>query len=400
MKKLCFITQCSLPIPTVKGGAVETLVEYIINENEKTGNFKFTVISIWDEKAEKRSKEYKYTDFVYINHKSKKINKILLFVYKVLKYMNIYIPFSLEFKEALNSISKLENQDMYIFEAGPTTQLPALNKIIPKEKLMVHIHWDGMANRKKDKCFSYLIPVSDYIGKQWADASRCSTNKIKPLYNCAQIERFALESTLEQREELKRNLKIPEDNNVIIFTGRIVQEKGIKELLEAFEKLNNKKVTLLVIGSANFGAKTNTSYEKEIINIIKKSNRSIVFTGYVHQTELYKYYNIADIAVMPSMFQDPAPLVCIETQATGTPLIATKVGGIQEYACKDGVILIEKDDNIVNKLVEEIDRLLDNPKLRKEMGKKNKEHAKQFNTKQYFKHFCDILNEIESEGIK
>ena len=34
MKNICFITQCSLPVPTVKGGAVETLVEYIINQNE------------------------------------------------------------------------------------------------------------------------------------------------------------------------------------------------------------------------------------------------------------------------------------------------------------------------------------------------------------------------------
>lgn len=33
MKKICFITQCTLPIPTVKGGAVETLVEYILDEN-------------------------------------------------------------------------------------------------------------------------------------------------------------------------------------------------------------------------------------------------------------------------------------------------------------------------------------------------------------------------------
>ena len=64
--------------------------------------------------------------------------------------------------------------------------------------------------------------------------------------------------------------------------------------------------------------------------------------------------DIADIAVMPSLFQDPAPLVCIETQATGTPLIATRVGGIPEYVTKDSALLIDKDKNLVNNLADKI----------------------------------------------
>ena len=66
MKKICFITQCSLPIPTVKGGAVETLVEYLLDENEIDKNFEFTVYSIADKEADKISKKYKYTTIKYI----------------------------------------------------------------------------------------------------------------------------------------------------------------------------------------------------------------------------------------------------------------------------------------------------------------------------------------------
>ena len=58
MKKICFITQCALPIPTVKGGAVETLVEYLLDENEIDKNLKFTVYSIADKEAKKISKKY------------------------------------------------------------------------------------------------------------------------------------------------------------------------------------------------------------------------------------------------------------------------------------------------------------------------------------------------------
>ena len=74
MKKICFITQCTLPIPTVKGGAVETLVEYILDENEKNPQYDFTVISAADNDAQKKSLNYKYVDFKYIENKNKQVN--------------------------------------------------------------------------------------------------------------------------------------------------------------------------------------------------------------------------------------------------------------------------------------------------------------------------------------
>ena len=247
MKKICFITQCSLPIPTTKGGAVETLVEYLIEENEINAKYDITVISVREEKAECLSKKYKYTKFIYVDKKNEEANKILFFIYRVLKHLKIYVPFSLEFKEALKKLKKLEKQDYYIFEAGPTTQLPALSKFIPRENLLVHLHWDGMSQERKDKCFSYLIPVSNYIGRQWQKNTNRKWSKIKPLVNCAKIELFSKETTSEERRKLKKKLKIPDENKVIIFTGRIVEEKGILQLLEAYEKIEIKNVTLLII---------------------------------------------------------------------------------------------------------------------------------------------------------
>ena len=337
------------------------------------------------------------TELWHINQSNKLLNRLVFQMYRVLKHMNIYIPFSLEFKKCLKVLKNIKNQDMFIFEAGPTTQLPALSKIIPKDKLLVHIHWDGMGNKRKDKCFSYLIPVSNYIGEQWRKNTGCSKQKIKPLYNCVNIERFDKIITEQEKKELKKKLGIPEQNRVILFTGRIVEEKGVRELLQAFQQVQYDDVTLLIIGSANFGSKTNTPYEKEVAKIIEASPRQIIFTGFVHQTKLYKYYNIADIAVMPSLFQDPAPLVCIETQATGTPLIATRVGGIPEYVTKDSALLIDKDKNLVNNLADKINYLLKNPKIMETMGKEAKQNAKSHNTKMYYKRFCELIDGILTE---
>ena len=46
-----------------------------------------------------------------------------------------------------------------------------------------------------------------------------------------------------------------------------MEEKGVRELLQAFQQVQYDDVTLLIIGSANFGSKTNTPYEKEVAKI-------------------------------------------------------------------------------------------------------------------------------------
>ena len=390
-KRICFITPCSLPIPTTKGGAIETLVEYIINENEKLRNYHITVISVYDEKAKALSKSYKNVDFIYVRQRPKYIKKVTYQIYRCLKHINIYIPFSWEMLDVLGILKKLDMQDAYVYEGGPTTMLPLLSKVIQKNKLYVHLHWDGLANKKKDKCFQYLLPVSNYIGNQWKKGAGCSSEKIIPLFNCAKIDRFIKKMTDNEKQQLKKKLNIPQNSKVLIFTGRIVQEKGIKELVEAFEVASTSDLTLLIIGSANFGASTNTPYEKEVQLLIKNCKKRIVFTGFVHQSELYKFYNIADLAVMPSLFNDPAPLVCIEAQAAGVPLIATRVGGLPEYVCEGSAELIDVDDNLVSNLATAIDDLLSDENKRKEMGVRAFKHASQFSTENYYKHFCEII---------
>ena len=334
-KNICFIAPGVLPIPTVKGGAVETLVEYLVVENEQKKLFDFAVYTAADKAAISKENEFENTKFIHFTVYPAWLNKLYSYAYRFLKQIfRIYIPYCLEYYKLLRLLKRDENKyDYVVYEAGETSQIPLLNKYIKKEKLLVHLHWQGYWNRadmkRIDKSFATLIPVSEFIGNGWK--AECHDNKrnVRVLKNCANIERFMNACSKEENVELKRKLNIPQNDYVIIFTGRIVKEKGIKELLKAFELVKTKNVTLLVIGSANFGSKTNTPYEQEISKLIKESSKNIVFTGFVHQTQLYRYYSIADVAVMPSMFEDPAPLVSIETQATGTPLIATNVGGIK-----------------------------------------------------------------------
>lgn len=65
MKKIAIISSCSLPIPAIKGGAVETLIENIVKENENLKKIDLYIISIYDKEASLQSNKYKYSKFVY-----------------------------------------------------------------------------------------------------------------------------------------------------------------------------------------------------------------------------------------------------------------------------------------------------------------------------------------------
>ena len=68
--KIAIVTSMALPIPAVKGGGVEWLIQTIIDENESNGDLKITVLGIDDEEARNVAQKYKNTEFVFIKRDS------------------------------------------------------------------------------------------------------------------------------------------------------------------------------------------------------------------------------------------------------------------------------------------------------------------------------------------
>jgi len=130
--------------------------------------------------------------------------------------------------------------------------------------------------------------------------------------------------------------------NIILFVGRITKAKGLRILIKALAKVKrefNKELKLFVIG----GDVSNTmhseieSNEKEYIKkLINKINLSddVVFLGPIEREKLPYYYSVADICVVPSLYESFG-LVAVEAMACGTPVIASKVGGLA-HTIKDG----------------------------------------------------------------
>lgn len=140
----------------------------------------------------------------------------------------------------------------------------------------------------------------------------------------------------EENKSLKNKLDIIEDDFVFIFVGRIVSEKGINELVAAFEKLSteNKKVKLLLVGPLE--EKLDPLQEKT--TLIIKHNKQIISVGF--QNDVRPYFAIANALAFPS-YREGFPNVVMQAGAMGLPSIVTDINGCNEIVeeQKNGMII-------------------------------------------------------------
>jgi glycosyltransferase involved in cell wall biosynthesis len=114
----------------------------------------------------------------------------------------------------------------------------------------------------------------------------------------------------------------------LLFAGRIVPEKGIKEAIQVAQATNQR---LLIIGPVY---PDQQGYFDQYIK--PNLNDKILYLGYIEQSHLVRYYQKAKAFLMPIQWEEPFGLTMIESMACGTPVIALRRGAVAEVI-KDGV---------------------------------------------------------------
>ena len=185
---------------------------------------------------------------------------------------------------------------------------------------------------------------------------------------------------------------ITNSEKIVLFTGRFSPEKGIKELLLAFRQLDASNTVLLVVGGYYFGSGMNSPFEKEMKMIVDSMEGRVKFTRYVDYKKIPEVYLIADIVVIPSVWDDPAPLTVIESLSAGKPLVTTFSGGIPEYADEDSAIILRRD-NLVDLLTSAMNELLKNPDKCKRLSENALKLTKSWSVCEYYESFVkEILS--------
>lgn len=396
--KILMIPSRMLPIPPVKGGAVQNLINFYIEWNEKEKNNDLIVTSIYNEDAKNLSSELKNTVIEYtgrhrflIKLMYKDIPKISGLAHKIINadYKKIIKKVIRQNKEKLDLVV-LDNSTGYF-------------ELVRKEfdgKIAIHIYNDHLNSSVKNidyimKNVDRVITVSEYN----SDIVRKLgyEEKVVTLHNGVDISRFGNEYTKGQRNGIREKLNIKDDEIAIIFVARLVPEKGIMELIKAFSKITEyTNLRLEVIGNKLYDGNVRDEFYEKLVSEAAKSLNKIDFLGYVGYDELPLYYSAADIAVLPSTYEEPFAMAAIEYMASELPVIVTNSGGLPEMVA-DTAIVVNKEENLIDNLKAAMLRLVSSKELCRDLGNRAKERAKLFDSRLYCekldKIFIDIINE-------
>lgn len=172
----------------------------------------------------------------------------------------------------------------------------------------------------------------------------------------------------EESIALRKSLGIKEDDFVFIFVGRIVTDKGINELIQAFNtiyyKAKNKDFHLVLVGS----------YEKELDPLQSETEQIIQDNPHIHslgyQNNVVPYFAMADVLTFPS-YREGFPNVVMQAASMQLNAIVTDINGCNEII-SDGengwIIPVENKQQLANKM----QWCLENPEKSKEMGLKSR----------------------------
>jgi D-inositol-3-phosphate glycosyltransferase len=180
------------------------------------------------------------------------------------------------------------------------------------------------------------------------------------------------------RAEARRKIGYGE-GRILLFVGRLERLKGVEVAIRALAFLRDRAhddVRLLILGEDN---KEGDESEKERLKGIAAEvgvRDSVDFLGSVAHHELPYFYGAADVCVMPS-YSESFGLVGLEAQACGRPVVGSSVTGLRSVV-RDEVsgYLIDSHDPAT--YAERIGRLLDNPELAQQMGRRGRLLAQRF----------------------
>ena len=388
--KIAVLTSGILPVPAVQGGAVENLIDFYLEYNDQHRMHDITIYSIWHHKVKKHpalKAEVNHYKYIKIGGWWAKIKKSVY----LKRYGEGYHHYTIDYYlyEAIKDIRR-QQFDIIIMENRPGYALKL--KDISDAKLVYHLH-----NEKLDKqtannqeiydAATLILTVSDHI-KRCVQTITPNDSKTKTVYNGIDLSAF---SNIDKKTRSTVGFK--DDDFILVFSGRMNRDKGIMELVEAMQRLKEyDQIKLMIIGSTFYAnAKNDDAFTTELKAKAGSLKGRITFTGFIPYSKMPEYLRIADVAVIPSIWNDPFPTTVLEAQAMGLPIITTRRGGIPEEVTEDNAILLNTDEYFVDNLAAAILDLYQHPEKRKQMSAASLERSKLFDKETYAKNFFTAL---------
>ena len=389
--KIAIVTAGTLPVPAVRGGAVENLIDFYLEYNDTHKLHDITVYSISQQGIKKHSAvRSNVNHYVFIEVFSY-LSKIRKAIFNKL-HRNLYYNYAEEYFlcETIKHISRTR-YDVIVIENRPAFVLKI--KPVTDAKIVCHLGNDYL-NLTTPKCMDVynqidgIITVSNFISNR-VKTINPHDDKCHTVYNGIRTESF-----YDAKPVKRKNIGLNENDFVLVYSGRLTHEKGVLELIKSMNLLTDiPSLKLLIIGANKYGKDAENEPFLQLLKREADPNVGrIIFTGFINYTEIPSYLKVANIAVVPSMWEEPFGLTVVEAMAAGLPLITTNSGGIPEI-CNDFAIIVNRRD-IVKNITESIRDLYFHPERREEMSYKALKESQKYDKDGFSRHFFSSLEEM------
>jgi glycosyltransferase involved in cell wall biosynthesis len=220
--------------------------------------------------------------------------------------------------------------------------------------------------KKKDSSkVNYLIGISNYILSDHIDKGYFKGVQNEVIFNGFETQ--------------KKSINSREVTNVFGFIGQVNKTKGIELILESFSNLSESSWKLLIAGTVD---------EKYLKHLNKINNSiQIEYLGYVDSS---KFFEMIDVLIVPSLWNEPFGRVVIESILHSKPVIASNVGGIPELLINNKQFVFRPKVKELRTLIQKI--ILNSNFL--DQFKFEKTYLEKFNIKNTVQQYLELFNKI------
>jgi len=251
--------------------------------------------------------------------------------------------------------------------------------------LSVHnemFHTEKISDDEGKKCIEkaeFINTISGFIANTILSRFPEAKEKIRVVYSGVDLKCFNpgwTKEGVQRKKELKEKFGLT-DKKVVLYVSRLSVKKGAHIVIKAMEQVmaTHKDAALVIVGSKWYGKDDVDEYVKYLRELSRKLSGTVLFTGFVPPSGVADYFNMADIFVCASQWNEPLARVHYEAMAAGLPIITTNRGGNPEVVKGFGNGIVIDEFNNPDVFAKCIKELLDNPEKALEMGKKGRELA-------------------------
>lgn len=220
------------------------------------------------------------------------------------------------------------------------------------------------AERLSARFASAIIVKSKLVYNDFIGRGIGRPDQYKLIYHGIDLSEYRTE---KEGSEVEDSIIANSEATTLLFVGRLEQGKGLIDLLDSFEQLD-EEVELLIAGTGERGDKVGQEIAKRGL-----SSR-VHLLGY--RDDISRLLNTSDIFVLPS-YREGTPRVITEALASGTPVVATNIAGIPEQVNNGKTGLLFRPGDTIQ-LQEHLERLISSPQLRADYGKAAEENVDLF----------------------